>query len=72
MNKRSFIKQSSLTLMIAMCLHTTHAKDYSQFIIFGDSLSDTGNLAHQINNHPSISAIAGTAYGSFTTNPDTT
>lgn len=72
MNKRSFIKQSSLTLMIAMCLHTTHAKDYSQFIVFGDSLSDTGNLAHQINNHPSISAIAGTAYGSFTTNPDTT
>ncbi|MDH9218861.1 hypothetical protein PYL83_06360 [Moraxella lacunata] len=44
MKKSDFTKYSALALMVGMCLQTTHAKDYSQVIFFGDSLSDTGRL----------------------------
>lgn len=68
MGKFSFIKQSSLALTIAMCLQTTHAKDYSQVIFFGDSLSDTGRLKDLVSEQDG--AFGNALQPSFTTNPD--
>lgn len=71
--KKFSMQRSPLALMLAVCLSTTaHATDYSQMIILGDSLSDTGNLAHQINGNSLVSLLTGEAQASFTTNPDTT
>lgn len=68
MDKLSSIKQSSLALTIVMCLQSTHAKDYSQVIIFGDSLSDTGRLKYLVSEQDST--LGNTLQPSFTTNPN--
>ncbi|MGK8252311.1 autotransporter domain-containing protein [Moraxella lacunata] len=51
-----------------MCLQTTHAKDYSQVIFFGDSLSDTGRLKDLVSEQDG--AFGNALQPSFTTNPD--
>lgn len=71
MKKSTLFKQSALALTIALSL-TAHAQPYSQVIIFGDSLSDTGNLAKQMNDKDLVKLLVGEAQPSFTTNPDTT
>ncbi|WP_432481445.1 autotransporter domain-containing protein [Moraxella sp. ZY200743] len=72
MKKSTLLKQSALGLTISLAL-STHAQPYSQVIVFGDSLSDTGNFAKQINDNGLIGLIFNTkAQPSFTTNPDTT
>lgn len=71
MKNTIFNKSSLLAVSVALCL-TAHAQNYSQVVVFGDSLSDTGNLAKQINDNPVVSAFVGAAHNSFTTNPDTT
>lgn len=73
MPKHTLIKRSAIAAALAFSLYapTSHA-NYNQVVIFGDSLSDTGNLASQINANPIVSLITGAPGSSFTTNPDTT
>ena len=68
MKKSDFTKYSALALMVGMCLQTTHAKDYSQVIFFGDSLSDTGRLKDLVSEQDGTFGNA--LQPSFTTNPD--
>lgn len=73
MQKLAFLKPSSLTLSVAMGFlmalpHLAHAQQYSDVVVFGDSLSDTGRLKDMVGQ---ISPdIASTLQSSFTTNPD--
>lgn len=73
MPKHALIKRSAIAAALAFSLYApTSYANYSQLVIFGDSLSDTGNLASQINTNPILSSFTGTPGSSFTTNPDTT
>lgn len=58
MPKHTLIKRSAIAAALAFSLYapTSHA-NYSQLVIFGDSLSDTGNLASQINANPILSLL---------------
>ena len=46
--KRTLIAPSTLifAFIFAFAAALAHAKDYTRIVVFGDSLSDTGNLAH--------------------------
>nr|AAK53448.1 lipase/phospholipase B [Moraxella bovis] len=68
MKKSAFAKYSALALMVGMCLHTAYAKEFSQVIIFGDSLSDTGRLKDMVARKDGT--LGNTLQPSFTTNPD--
>lgn len=74
MSKHPLLKHSSITIALALslCTSASYANSYSQLVIFGDSLSDTGSLASQINANPLLSVFTGIPGNSFTTNPDTT
>ena len=69
MPKHTLIKRSAIAAALAFSLYapTSHA-NYSQVIIFGDSLSDTGRLKDLVTQKNS--AIGNALQPSFTTNPD--
>lgn len=73
MQKFAFLKHSPLALSVVMCLVATdpmlaHAQEYSQIVVFGDSLSDTGRLKDMVNQvNPTLAEVL---QPSFTTNPD--
>lgn len=44
--KYSLLTPSALILLFACSAASVYAKDYARIVVFGDSLSDTGNVAH--------------------------
>ena len=69
MPKHTLIKRSAIAAALAFSLYapTSHA-NYSQVIIFGDSLSDTGRLKDLVSEQDST--LGNALQPSFTTNPD--
>ena len=71
--KTTFGKKVLALATSCLLMHMAHGTPtYSQTVFFGDSLSDTGNLAHQASGSFLIGLFGGRVESSFTTNPDTT
>lgn len=66
MKKSTLFRLSAIAL--GLCANAVYANEYSQVIIFGDSLSDTGRIKELVNQE--IPALGGLLQPSFTTNPD--
>jgi phospholipase/lecithinase/hemolysin len=62
-------------LLVLTCAAMAQAQRYSAIVVFGDSLSDTGNFAHLTNDKymiPVPGPYANYTLGQFTDGPDTT
>lgn len=69
MKKHTLFKRSAVAMALTATLCTAaHANNYSQIVIFGDSLSDTGRLKDIVNQVDPT--IANQLQPSFVTNPD--
>ncbi|UNU73710.1 autotransporter domain-containing protein [Moraxella nasovis] len=64
-------KKALCLSVIAVLSSHVYAKEFSQTIFFGDSLTDSGRLANTVNSG-FIKNITGELQNSFTTNPDPT
>ena len=73
--KRSLLTPSTLILafIFSCAVAFSQAKDYAHIVVFGDSLSDTGNVARlsEVNGFRMPSPVAGYTDGRFTDGKDT-
>ena len=70
---RALVSLLSLTLLLALTA-AAQVKDYTRIVVFGDSLSDTGNVAHLTYEKygiPVPGPFADYTLGRFTDGPDT-